>query len=474
MKKTTNILRLGLLLVIAGLVNLNLTEASAVSYPWKLATFSIDITPPEGHLLFTGGFQKAKGVTSQLEARGFVLLPPEDAKGLEPFVICSFDWSEIRNDAYDALRLALANSAGTVRQRVLLCSIHQHDTPLADLTAEKFLVDAGSEHESINAEFFADVKRRLSYAVVEAMSKAEMVTEYGVGKGKVERIASNRRYVLEDGSVHYNRGSATNNLSAQRAPEGDIDPWLRTLSFWNGDKAVCALSVYATHPMSFYRTAKVDADFPGLARRKRQSDDDEVFQIYASGCSGNVTAGKYNDGNPSNRQPLADRLYRGMVDAWSATERQPLNADGVIFRNAKLRLEPRVTDGYSIEDLSKRIEEKTGARDQCMAALGLSWHAFADDPEHRIDVPAIDFGDAALLLLPGEMYVEYQLYANEIGGDQKTVITMGYGECGPGYIPIERAWQEKDPNLGDWCWVAPGMESMIKTAIREALGKAEE
>jgi hypothetical protein len=143
----------------------------------------------------------------------------------------------------------------------------------------------------------------------------------------------------------------------------------------------------------------------------------------------------------------------------------------VVFRNAKLRLEPRVTDGYSIEDLTRRISEKTAARDQCMAALALSWHAHAGDPEHRIDVPAIDFDDAVLLLLPGEMYVEYQLYANEVGGDGKTVITMGYGECAPGYIPIERAWQEKDSNLSDWCWVAKGMEPMIKAAIREALGK---
>ena len=370
---------------------------------WRLGTFAIDTTPPVGHMLFTGGFQKAKGVTTRLEARGFVLLPPESdgQKNAKPFVVCSFDWGEIRNDAYDSLRDSLAEAAGTSRERTMICSIHQHDTPLADLTAEKFLVAAGSEHESISAEFFKDVQQRLSSAVGEAAKSAGSVTHFGVGKGKVERIASNRRYVLEDGSVHYNRGSATKNLSAQRAPEGDIDPWLRTLSFWNGDQAVCALSVYATHPMSFYRTAKVDADFPGMARRKRQSEDPAVFQIYASGCSGNVTAGKYNDGNPANRQPLADRLYQGMVDAWSATERQPLSADEVVFRNAKLRLEPRVTDGYSIEDLTKRLNEKTGARDQCIAALGLSWHSYADDPDHRIDVPAIDFGDVALLLLPG-------------------------------------------------------------------------
>ena len=48
--------------------------------------------------------------------------------------------------------------------------------------------------------------------------------------------------------------------------------------------------------MSYYGKGGVSADFLGLARKRRQADDPKVFQIYASGCSGNVTAGKYNDG----------------------------------------------------------------------------------------------------------------------------------------------------------------------------------
>ena len=46
---------------------------------------------------------------------------------------------------------------------------------------------------------------------------------------------------------------------------------------------------------------------------------------------------------------------------------------------------------------------------------------------------------------------------------------LGYGECGPGYIPIERAWREKDQNLSDWAWVGPGSEETLKKSIREIL-----
>jgi len=48
-------------------------------------------------------------------------------------------------------------------------------------------------------------------------------------------------------------------------------------------------------------------------------------------------------------------------------------------------------------------------------------------------------------------------------------MTLGYGECAPGYIPTERAWAEGDTNLGDWCWVAPGAEPILQSAIRSAI-----
>src|SRR5207302_993453 len=117
---------------------------------------------------------------------------------------------------------------------------------------------------------------------------------------QVDRIASNRRYLTADGKPAFGRTSATRDPTMREKPEGTIDPWLKTLSFWDGDRPVAALSCYATHPMSYYGKGGVSSDFVGLARKRRQGDDPAVFQIYASGCSGNVTAGKYNDGSPDN------------------------------------------------------------------------------------------------------------------------------------------------------------------------------
>ncbi|GIW81576.1 MAG: hypothetical protein KatS3mg105_3383 [Gemmatales bacterium] len=65
-------------------------------------------------------------------------------------------------------------------------------------------------------------------------------------------VASNRRVVI-DGKVSYARSSASGgNMTFREAPDGLIDPWLKTLSFWDRDQAVLALHAYATHPMSYY------------------------------------------------------------------------------------------------------------------------------------------------------------------------------------------------------------------------------
>lgn len=72
------------------------------------------------------------------------------------------------------------------------------------------------------------------------------------------------------------------------------------------------------------------------------------------------------------------------------------------------------------------------------------------------------------MLLPAESYIEFQREARKASPDS-FVLVAGYGECGPGYIPIERAWKGNDGNLSDWSWVDPGSENRMLAAIRAAL-----
>jgi hypothetical protein len=427
---------------------------------YRLAWFSADVTPPLGHALMGGGIAPARTVVDPLAARGFVLLGAG-----APIVVAVVDWCEIRNDAYERWRSALAEAAGTEPRRVLVASVHQHDTPIADLEAQRLLNAQHAAGQICDIDFHERAVQGVARALRRSLEEPVRVTHYGVGKAKVEQVASNRRFVGPDGRPSFARMSATRDPAIRAQPEGTIDPWLRTLSFWDGDRPLVALSVYATHPMSHYGRGEVSADFVGMARERRQKAEPRVFTIYGSGCSGNVTAGKYNDGAPENRPVLAARIERAMAAAWGATERQPLHTANL--RVTPLRLEPRNSPGFTVKDLRNRLATDPKPFGQCLAALGLSWRKRAD-AGLVIDVPVLDLGQAQLLLLPGESYVEYQLLAQRLRPDS-FVVVLGYGESATGYIPTDRHFEEPDTNLDDWCWVAPGSERAMAAAIKAAL-----
>jgi hypothetical protein len=456
MKRRTALRRMALLAG-AGIAGPHLALAQPAGF--RLATFSAEVTVPLGHGMM-GGSWLAKRIADPLYAHGLVLMGPE-----EPVVFLAVDWCEIRNDALTRWRDVLAAAAKTLPERVMVCAIHQHDAPVADLEAERILRAHQAAGTICDLEFHERAVQSVATALRDGLEAAQPVTHFGVGRARVEQVASNRRYEMPDGSVRFDRTSSTRNAFAIAAPENLIDPWLKTLSFWNRETPLAAVSGYAVHPMSFYGTGEVSSDFPGLARARREREMPGVKQIYFSGCSGNVTAGKYNNGTRENRPVLAERLHRAMVSAWNETKRHPLET--IRFRTTPVRLEPRDGPGFTVADLRKKLSAETKPFQQCLAAMALSWRKRAD-AGHRIDLPLLDLGAAQVLVLPGESYVEFQLAAQRLRPDS-FVLVAGYGEGATGYIPTEKHFEEKDPNLGDWCWVAPGSEQRLLAAIRRAL-----
>jgi hypothetical protein len=431
---------------------------------YRLARFSADVTIPLNHRCMGVLPTKSKKILDPLYAHGFVLLGAD-----KPIVLIAFDWCEIRNGAYDQWRDALAAAAGTTRQRVLVSSLHQHDAPVIDLEAQQMLNQQGLVNELYDMKFHQQTLKRVAKACRDSLQEAVPVTHLGFGQAKVEKVASNRRVQRKDGSVTFARGSSSGgNAAYAAADDGLIDPWLKTISFWNGSKPLLALHAYATHPMSYYGRGGVTSDFVGLAREKRRRDDFSVAQIYVSGCSGDVTAGKYNDGSPDNRPVLAERMYQAMKKSWDSTKKSPLRT--VEFRTTELQLKFNDHDKFAAETLKKTLaDSKQNMRERILAAMGLSSLQRIARGQ-AIDMPCIDFGTAQVVLFPGEAFVGYQLMAQKMRPDS-FVMSIGYGECWPGYVPTKAAF---DDNFGhSWRWVAPGAEAPMRAAMRRVLLPAE-
>lgn len=424
----------------------------------RLATFDIDATPPIGSMM------AYDPVTNRwdlgLRARGIVLLGAK-----EPIVLCAVDWIGIANEGHDAFREALARAAGTTPRRIAVHSLHQHDAPDCDFSAESILKEAGLEPRQYDGRFQRQVISNLQTAVRESLSRAQPITHLGLGEARVEKVASNRRILGPDGKVRATRWTATTDPQIRAEPDGTIDPVVSLVSFWNGEKPIAVLSYFATHPQSYYRTGIPNPDFPGLARFFRQLAVPGPLHIHFNGAGGNIGAGKYNDGSQETRLVLAERLADGMRRAWENTSRHPITAAEVSWNVERVALPP--AKHLAIEKLEGQLKDRDAAF-QASNASRLAWLRRTRDG-HQVELACLGLGRARIVHLPGEPFIEYQLAAKGARPDL-FVAVAGYGDYAPWYIGTAVAYEqggyETSPSASN---VAPEVEGVLMGGIRKLL-----
>ncbi len=442
----------------------------------RISIFSVNVTPPLGHPLCGGWISPATEIVDPQFAHGIVL----QQEGDEPVVIVAVDWCWIRSESHEIFRTAVAEQVDTAPHRVAIQCVHPHDAIIADTAADRILASAGIDLATLKGGFFEDAVRRTAGAAKEALGKLRGVTGLGIGQARVEQVASNRRILGPNGKVALWRGSACTNAQAREAPEGLIDPWLRCISFWDGEQAIAALHYYATHPMSYYGKGGVSADFCGLARERLRREQPGVHHVYFTGCAGDVSAGKYNDGSPENRPVLMERMYRAMQAAFASTRRQPV-------RSVRWKAEPvhlPMREEFTRESFHKQMTDYKGGASQnkgtaIKGAMGVAWWD-RYEAGRKIDITCLRVNETSILHLPGEPFVAYQLFAREAAGApevpasapagaeapvQPFVAVAGYGDCGPAYIPTAEAFDQGGYEV-TMAWTGPGSEAVLKTAIR--------
>jgi len=428
----------------------------------RLASFDVDATPPIGSAMAYDPVRRVDDLS--LRCRGIVLLGAGD-----PIVLCAVDWIGIANEGHDAFRAALAEAASTSPGRVAVHALHQHDAPGCDFTAEKLIAELEIEgYNRFEGTFHRQVIASAADAVRVALPSARPVSHYGFGEALVEQVASQRRIEGADGQVRAVRYSTTKDPALRAEPEGLIDPVVSVLSFWDGDEPLALLSSYACHPQSYYRLGIPSPDFPGIARFLRSQELNAPLHLHFTGAAGNVTAGKYNDGAQANRVVLAVRLARGMREAFEKSDRLPLSPDALRWASVpvSLPLAPHLDE----EDLIAKLRSTPPAGYISYAdQLAFVRRAKAG---HQIDVACLSVGEARLLSLPGELFVEYQLAAKALRPDLQ-VMMAAYADYGPAYIGTAEAYAkggyEIQPRSTN---VAPEVEAVLMGAMRTLLDAA--
>ncbi|MDB5343151.1 MAG: hypothetical protein JWP89_1528 [Schlesneria sp.] len=427
----------------------------------QIAPFKFNVTPPLGHSCCGGWIKPIEVIDDELEAVGVVLLGAG-----QPIVLCAVDWTGLLNEAHLQWRATLAEAAGTTPDRVAVQCVHQHNAPMACLEAERIVAAEGDLPHILMTDFFNRCLDAGRTAIKQAIVQARPVTHIGRGQAKVVGVASNRRVKRDhNGTVLAMRGSSCKDLSLIEMAEGLIDPYCKTIAFFDGNQKVASLHYYATHPMSYYADGRCTSDFAGLARKQRQQDEPGCRHIYFTGCSGNVAAGKYNDGSHAARVTLIKRLYDGIVASESQLERSELKSEKLIWKTADVL--PPARASFQTQALAELIANKSeSVVNRNRSSYTLAWLQRAER-QLPIVLSCLHLGSAKLLHLPAEMFVEYQLRAQRLQPDN-FVCTAAYGDGGPWYIPVK----EEYPNGGYEISVAfcePEVDDVLTAGMTQIL-----
>jgi hypothetical protein len=446
--------KLAVLLILVGCSS----QESAPAPVLRVALFASDVTPPLGHPLCGGWTKPADEILQPLVLKGVLL---DDGK--TRCVIAAMDWCVLRGAAYDLFRNKIALAAGVPATRVAIQTTHTHSAPLADARAEQLMAATSKPLKHLDLEWLAKCADDAARAVETAVHHLQTFTHVGVGQAKVEQFASNRRVVGPDGKIKV-RYSATKDSALRDAPEGKIDPWLKTVTLYDGEVPLVRMHYYASHPQSYYGDGRCHPDTPGLARSYLENEEG-VAQIYFTGCAGDITAGKYNDGSPANRLTLSKQLYSGMIRSIAATKRAEVKEFS--WKTVDVTFAGRTEPGFSEAELRKVVEDPNAdPTKRLTSSLKLAWvERVRSRP--AVDVSRLRIGPADLLHLPGEPFVEYQLHAQKARPD-RFVAVAGYGEGGPGYICTDASIKEGgyEPTASQ---VGPPSEALLKSAIEELL-----
>lgn len=439
------------------LATLNTTKKTYAQSTIRIAYFCADATPPLGTPSYPS-YKPLETIEHPLLAKGIIIDTTQNR-----YALCVLDWCEICNTSYEKLRKLIAKTVNAEPLNVMIHTVHQHTAPMCDESANEVLKSIESPPPYVESEVFDEIFQRVLDSIRKSLSNFVECDTIAIGKAKVSKVASNRRIIQPDGSC-LTRYSSCKDPKLIEAPEGLIDPHLKTISFYSkDDKPIVRLHFYATHPQSFYGDPRVSYDFPGMAREEMEKIE-KTPHIYLTGCAGDIAAGKYNDGTPSAREQLYRRLFTAMQQSTQNLKKEKIKT--IELKSAEVLLGVRTEPEFSIEKLTEIIKDTNQSPNSRIgAAMKIAWIQRANNSP--LTITALHIGNIAVLNLPGEPMIHFQLFAQECV-PEKFVCVAGYADCGPGYICTEEAFKQGgyEPSASN---VPPSAEKELKSKIYQIL-----
>ena len=398
------------------------------------------ITPPVGSELsgFIARSAPMAGVHDELYARALVFAGEDTA---ERAALVTLDVIDLNATTVAAIRQRAAALTGIPGERIGVTCTHTHGGPAT--LAGRWLGRADDAYLDVLAQIAAG-------AVAQAAQLEPVVLTYACG---------------HEATVGKNR----------RVPGGVIDPIVPVLRFQRPDGTVVALLVnYACHPVTLGPdNLLATADYPGYVIRTLEAIYPGALALFATGCCGQINTGHtardgtFGRGLAWRTYGEAQRLGRAVAGAATQAAEQAAR-EAVALPIAPQAIQPaavqiaRRTVAMPLLPVAAPVEiaaqmaQWEVERARLTREGGASgeigqytvWLEWADALLARqlpvaieAEVQIITLGEVALVLLPGEMFVEFGLAIKERAAP-RPIITLAYANGTPGYIPHRSAYPE--------------------------------
>lgn len=382
---------------------------------------------------FAARTARSVGVADALEARALAVA----AEGGEPTVLVTLD--AIGVDRRFAATLRGRLSGVVPPGRVMVTATHTHGGPALLGGAYLGEVEEGVLRSCLEA---AEAAAR---GALEQMQGAELRS----GRVRVPGIAHNRRQ-----------------------PGGPVDDELSVLwAVGEGGRVIAALLSFALHPVVLGPdNLLLTRDYVGYALDAVEAQHPGSTALFATGCAGQV-----NHGHPATASfsgaAAPNRTFavaRSIGERLAGAGLEVMQRGGRLVAASELRVARRpvrlpymraALGGPAAGAATPRLLAELQAAEREAASMGdeasrlllapqleWAWRHLNRAPASRLaEVSAIGLGGLALVLLPGEPFVEYGLALKALAASRHPsvhVIPVGYANDAPGYLPTAAAIAE--------------------------------
>jgi hypothetical protein len=230
-------------------------------------------------------------------------------------------------------------------------------------------------------------------------------------------------------------------------------------------RPIGAAAVYACHPTAAGGDihGHVSADFVGPGRALVEAELGAPV-LFLQGCGGDVGTGKWVTGTArEDTIAMGKRFATGALTALRSARGVRSSSLRIGTDTVALALEP-----LAVEELERGLRD--AARDADIARLVAIGDRLV--VAQRIDdlrvatVTAAIVGDVAIVVLPGEVFVEHGL-AIRANSPFETTIVVAYNDNTLQYIPTAAAFLDGEYEVdGGWRYIRRGEgERLVRTAI---------